>query len=323
VIPVKQVEILEIDRPMLVPCGTPFGIELEMGGAMVISTEAVKTADGSNCPAEDAGLEPGDLIQSVDGQAIYSNQDLQSAIASTEGASVTVVFTREDTQYSCTLTPVYATETKSYTAGIWVRDSSAGIGTLTFYEEATDSFGGLGHPICDSDTGDILPLRSGRAIRATIDGVIPGVAGSPGMLEGSFLNASTLGTLLCNNRCGVFGTLFCNPSTEEAIPMALKQEVQTGTAEILCTTSGSTPSRYTVEIESLDFAGTDNTKNMILRVTDPVLLEETGGIVQGMSGSPILQNGMLVGAVTHVFVDDPTRGYGIFCENMVRYGLGY
>lgn len=262
-----------------------------------------------------------DLIRSVDGQVIDSNQSLQDAIADSNGVPVTVTLERGEETCTVTLTPAYAAADNRYEAGIWVRDSSAGIGTITFYEPETGSFGGLGHPICDADTGDILPFGSGEAAAVTISQVVKGVSGSPGMLQGSFSDETSLGELVCNNRCGVFGTLYHNPSAEDAVPMALKQEIETGPAQILCTVSGDTPKAYDVMLEEIDYSGTDSTRNMTVCVTDPELLEITGGIVQGMSGSPILQNGRLVGAVTHVFVDDPTRGYGIFCENMVRYGL--
>ena len=204
---------------------------------------------------------------------------------------------------------------------MWVRDSSAGIGTITFYEPESGSFGGLGHPVCDADTGGILPLGSGEAGAVTISRAVRGTPGNAGMLQGSFTKEPPLGELLCNNRCGVFGTLYRCPSPEDAVPMGLKQEIETGPAQILCTVSGDTPRKYDIVIEKIDYTGTDNTRNMTVCITDPALLEATGGIVQGMSGSPILQNGRLVGAVTHVFLDDPTRGYAIFCENMVRYGL--
>ncbi len=321
IIPIKDVEIQEIDTPMLVPCGEPFGIKLRMDGAMVVGMERIETASGQRCPAQEAGIQTGDLIQSVDGTAIDSNQSLQEAIAESDGTPVTVTLTRSGETCTVTLTPAYAAADNRYEAGIWVRDSSAGIGTITFYEPESGSFGGLGHPICDADTGDILPFGSGEAAAVTISQVTKGVSGCAGMLQGSFSDDAPLGELLCNNRCGVFGTLYHNPSAEEAIPMALKQEIQTGAAQILCTVSGDTPKAYDITLEEIDYNGTDSTRNMTVCITDPELLEVTGGIVQGMSGSPILQNGKLVGAVTHVFVDDPTRGYGIFCENMVRYGL--
>lgn len=321
IIPIKDVETQEIDTPMLVPCGEPFGIKLRMDGAMVVGMERIETASGQRCPAQEAGIQTGDLIQSVDGTAIDSNQSLQEAIAESDGTPVTVTLTRSGETCTVTLTPAYAAADNRYEAGIWVRDSSAGIGTITFYEPESGSFGGLGHPICDADTGDILPFGSGEAAAVTISQVTKGVSGCAGMLQGSFSDDAPLGELLCNNRCGVFGTLYHNPSAEEAIPMALKQEIQTGAAQILCTVSGDTPKAYDITLEEIDYSGTDSTRNMTVCITDPELLEVTGGIVQGMSGSPILQNGKLVGAVTHVFVDDPTRGYGIFCENMVRYGL--
>lgn len=320
-IPIKEVEVQEIDTPMLVPCGQPFGIKLRMDGAMVVGMERVETASGDRCPAQEAGIQTGDLIQSIDGLAVDSNQSLQNAIASSGGDAVTVTLTRGEETRTCTLTPAFAVDDNRYEAGIWVRDSSAGIGTITFYDPVSSSFGGLGHPICDADTGDILPLGTGEAGSVTISQVIKGTSGSPGMLQGSFSEEAPLGELLCNNRCGVFGKLYHNPSAEEALPMALKQEIETGPAQILCTVDGTTPQAYDVVLEEIDYSGTDSTRNMTICVTDPALLEITGGIVQGMSGSPILQNGKLVGAVTHVFVDDPTRGYGIFCENMVRYGL--
>lgn len=321
IIPIKDVEVQEIDTPMLVPCGQPFGIKLRMDGAMVVGFDAVVTPDGKRCPAQEAGIQTGDLIQTVNGQDIDSNQALQSAIASSDGNAVTVTLVREEEVCSVTLTPAFSTSDSCYEAGVWVRDSSAGIGTITFYDPKTGSFGGLGHPICDADTGDILPLGSGEAGAVTISQVEKGTSGNPGMLQGSFTEDAPLGKLLCNNRCGVFGKLYHCPAATEAMPMALKQEIETGPAQILCTVQGNTPEIYDVVLEEIDYSGTDSTRNMTVLVTDEALLEKTGGIVQGMSGSPILQNGKIIGAVTHVFVDDPTRGYGIFCENMVRYGL--
>lgn len=320
-IPVKEVEVQQIETPLLVPCGQPFGIKLRMDGALVVGMSDVETAEGSRCPAQEAGIQTGDLIQSVNRQSVTTNQELQAAISASKGSAVTITFSREEDIYTCTLTPAFAEKDGCYEAGVWVRDSSAGIGTITFYEPESGSFGGLGHPVCDADTGGILPLGSGEAGAVTISRAVRGTPGNAGMLQGSFTKEPPLGELLCNNRCGVFGTLYRCPSPEDAVPMGLKQEIETGSAQILCTVSGDTPRKYDIVIEKIDYTGTDNTRNMTVCITDPALLEATGGIVQGMSGSPILQNGRLVGAVTHVFLDDPTRGYAIFCENMVRYGL--
>ncbi|MBQ8688634.1 MAG: SpoIVB peptidase [Ruminococcus sp.] len=320
IIPIKDAEVQAIRTPMLIPGGQPFGIKLRMDGVMIVRLGAVAAEDGSVCPAEDAGLEPGDIIQTVNGYPITSNDILKEAFSAAEGAPVEVTFTRDGSACVTQLTPVYSLTDDSYTAGIWVRDSLAGVGTMTFYSPDTGTFGGLGHPICDADTGTCIPIGEGTACPITISSITKGVSGKPGMLQGTFLGTDPLGVLLCNNRCGVFGSLKEPFSDAEAIPMGFKQEIETGKAEILCTVSGTEPQSYTVEIEEIDFSGADSTKNMILRITDKELLQQTGGIVQGMSGSPILQKGKLIGAVTHVFVDDPTRGYGIFCENMYRFG---
>lgn len=320
IVPIKNADIQEIDTPMLIPGGEPFGIRMKMDGVMIIRLGAADTKDGTVCPAKEAGLCAGDIISSVGGTKIMSNDSLREAICAADGKPVAINFTREGKELSCTLTPAYSLSEGCYTAGMWVRDSLAGIGTMTFYDPKNMTFGGLGHPICDSDTGVCIPIGEGSACPVTVADIEKGTAGDPGMLEGTFRNESDLGDLLCNNRCGVFGKMSAQIPDKQAMPMAFKQEVRTGKAEIICTVSGTEPMRCTAEIESIDQTGKDNTKNMIIRITDKTLLEKTGGIVQGMSGSPIIQNGKLVGAVTHVFVDDPERGYGIFCENMYRYG---
>lgn len=320
IVPIKTADIQEIETPMLIPGGEPFGIRLKMDGVMIIRLGATDTKNGTVCPAKDAGLCAGDIINSVDGVKITSNDSLKKAVCAAEGKAVTINFTREGSELSCTLTPAFSLSEGCYTAGIWVRDSLAGIGTMTFYDPKNMTFGGLGHPVCDSDTGVCIPIGEGNACPITVSGIEKGAAGDPGMLKGSFRNEKMLGELLCNNRCGVFGKMSAEIPDKKPLPMAFKQEVQTGKAEIICTISGTEPVRCSAEIESIDPAGVDNTKNLIIRITDKNLLEKTGGIVQGMSGSPIIQNGKLVGAVTHVFVDDPERGYGIFCENMYTYG---
>ncbi len=320
IIPIKKAEVQEIETPMLIPGGQPFGIKLQMDGVMVIRLGAVSASGSTVCPAEDAGLQPGDIIHTVGGTSVTSNDTLKEAVSASEGETIEITYTREDKTCSAQLTPVFSPAEGDYTAGLWVRDSLAGVGTMTFCDPESGSFGGLGHPICDTDTGTCIPIGEGSACPITISSITKGTSGHPGMLQGTFLGEDPLGTLLCNNRCGVFGNLTVPCSEEDAVPMAFKQEITEGKAEILCTISGTEPKSYTIEIEEIDFGGTDSTKNMILHITDQELIQQTGGIVQGMSGSPILQNGKLVGAVTHVFVDDPTRGYGIFCENMYRFG---
>ncbi len=198
---------------------------------------------------------------------------------------------------------------------MWVRDSSAGVGTLTFVDVQAGVFAGLGHPISDSDTGERVALRSGEIVACQIVGCTGGTAGSPGELKGKFISDHALGRICINGENGVYGTVSTAIAGQQT-EIAFAQEVLPGAAEILTTTSGETPRSYRVYIEKVNDA--DPHRNMVLRVTDPALLAQTGGIVQGMSGSPILQNGRLVGAVTHVLVNDPTRGYGIFAQTMLE-----
>ncbi len=201
---------------------------------------------------------------------------------------------------------------------MWIRDSSAGIGTLTLYQPTTDVVAGLGHAICDVDTGEILPISSGDLVWANITGVIKGQSGAPGELIGEFTNKH-IGKVMINCEAGIYGIADKAPINAKSYPVAMRQEVRDGKATILCTVNGTEPKEYEIMIEKVNLSDSGTTKNMVIRVTDPELLEVTGGIVQGMSGSPILQDGKLVGAITHVFVNQPTRGYGIFAENMMDF----
>lgn len=321
-IPIKTVTVQETTAPMLVPCGQPFGIKMHMDGVMIIGFGTLPETNNL-CPAQEAGLRTGDMIHAINGVPVTDRESVREQIRSTGSTPLTFSITREGAEKEITVTPQYSTADQCYETGLWIRDSTAGIGTLTFYAPETGSFGGLGHPVCDVDTGLCIPIAEGEVCPVEITDVTRGAAGFPGMLQGEFAeDKQPLGVLRCNNRCGVFGTLTRNPAMEaSAIPMAFKQEITTGAAVMLCTTAGETPQAYNISIEEIHYNGTDSTQNMIVRITDERLLQQTGGIVQGMSGSPILQNGKLVGAVTHVFVDDPTKGYGIFCENMIRFGI--
>ena len=231
-----------------------------------------------------------------------------------------VVLKRDNKEIETSVTPVYSESTQTYEAGMWVRDSSAGIGTITYYKADGTSFAGLGHPVCDVDTGEIVPISSGEVASVNINGVKSGVSGSPGELIGSFISTDAIGEISLNNAYGIFGTMNNKTSLNDAIPMAFKQDISLGKATILTTIDGTSPKEYSIEIEKIDYNSNESSKNMVIHITDEELLSKTGGIVQGMSGSPIIQNGKLIGAVTHVFVNDPTKGYGIFCENMIRNG---
>lgn len=317
IFPIKQIELQTVDTVMLVPCGQPFGVRMLMDGIMVIGFGEVAARSGSCCPAVTAGVQEGDMIQEINHQKITCTEDFKQAVSESQGESLLLSVQRGDVQLEINIQPAYSILERCWQTGLWVRDSTAGIGTLTYYEPESGAFGGLGHPICDPDTGERIPLGSGYADAVTISGVIKGQEGSAGQLQGYFSGDAPIGTLDSNCECGIFGHLENLPEDDTALPMALKQEITLGEAILLTTVEGAEPKPYTVQITALDY--TDNTQNMIIEVTDEELLSCTGGIVQGMSGSPILQNGKLIGAVTHVFVSQPAMGYAVFAENMYEY----
>ena len=307
----------------VIACGQPFGIKMLTEGIMVVRLSDINGSKDS-CPAKKAGIQVGDIIISVGGEKITSNEDLSKVISSSGGKTVEVVLKRNNSddknpsveEMSLKLTPEYCESEKSFKSGMWVRDSSAGIGTITFYDPSTGAFGGLGHPICDADTGNIMPLSSGEICNVSITGCKKGLNGVPGELRGRFLSGNEIGNVTQNTTCGVFGKLNESPSDSDEIEIADFSDIKKGKAEILTTINGSEPARYSINIEQVNQDDPDS-KNLVIKVTDKDLLEKTGGILQGMSGSPIIQNGKLVGAVTHVFVNNSTMGYGILAQTMI------
>lgn len=314
---VKTVSLSVHDRLHVIPGGVPFGIKLSTNGVIVVGTSEVVTENGTFAPGTDGGIKIKDIITSVNGKAIYTNDEFIKQIEASGGKPISIEYTRNGQSFKTKITPVYEKTEGKYKAGLWVKDSTAGIGTLTYIDPQNNSFGGLGHGVCDTDTGLLMPLRKGSVCNVTLSGVTKGKSGAPGELRGYFSGSDT-GVLRENTVCGVFGSFTdCPISKEQAMPIALKDEISTGKAQIMCTTGNNTRDIYDIEIVRIIDRSSEN-KNFIIKVTDEKLIEETGGIVQGMSGSPIIQNGKLVGAVTHVLVNDPTKGYGIFIENMLK-----
>lgn len=322
VFPVKNVEIHKAEAPVYAVGGVPFGIKLLMEGVMVTGLGDVENNNGKLlCPAEQAGIRKGDVIRLADGQALTSNAQLQELISSSGGKALELSVERDGAEFSALLQPVMSRRSGNWKGGMWVRDSIAGIGTMTFFDKGTGRFVGLGHPICDSDTGGIVPVHSGEAVPVDITDVRRGAKGIPGELRGSFLSGESFGSLYRNKVSGIYGELSDSAIAEltadcEEYKMAFRQEVEVGPAEIFTTVSGERPQKYAAEIVSVDYSSAGTSKNMVIRITDERLINAVGGIVQGMSGSPIIQNGKLIGAVTHVFVADPSQGYGIFAETM-------
>ena len=301
----------------LLPGGMPFGVKFSTEGVLVVGFCDVDAEGGTVNPAYAAGLRTRDVITTLDGKQIVDAADFGNMIAKSGAAPLTLTYTRGGKSYQTTLTPAKSVSENRYKTGLWVRDSGAGIGTVTFIEPNTGAFGGLGHGICDSESGALVSMTRGVVSGVTISGVQKGISGKPGELKGYFGTSKT-GTLLQNTDCGVFGIFSKIPTTgQKPLPIAYRGELREGDAHIWCTLDSTGPCKYGIRISDIDKNATGS-KCFTIKVTDPALIEKTGGIVQGMSGSPIIQNGKLVGAVTHVLINDPTTGYGIFIENMLN-----
>jgi stage IV sporulation protein B len=324
IIPLKEASVFDMGTPFLIPSGQPFGIKMFTDGVMVTDISGFSTSDSKNSfvsPAKDAGIKPGDVIKTISTIPVTSNADVSRIVRMNDGETMTIVFTRDDKEMSAKVTPEEASD-GIWKIGMWVRDSSAGIGTMTFFDPATNRFAGLGHPVCDNSSGALLPLASGEVVPVSVENVIRGRVGAAGELTGRFITdaRSEIGKLLVNSESGVYGTLNdgiidSEDYINDPIPLGTRSQIKEGKAFIISTIDDTEPTVYSIEIESINLSGTDG-KDMVIKVTDDRLLAKTGGIVQGMSGSPIIQNGRLIGAVTHVFVNNPTKGYGIFADTM-------
>lgn len=318
-IPIKQTLLTVSERIRASPGGALFGLRLYTSGVIVVGIEPVQTGSGAVTPAKEAGLQKGDVILTINGTTIRDYNQFSALLADAQGQPVRLSFQREERQMETDLCAAFSEPYQQYMAGLWVRDSAAGIGTMTFYLPQNGLYAGLGHAVCDIDTGEKLPLFQGDIVEATVSGCKKGIPGQAGELQGSFAG-ERIGSLLLNENDGVFGRLDQFDTAAGTVPVALPQEVSTGSAEIISTVEENGPKHYAVKIEKVNEKD-ESGRNLVLRVTDERLLQITGGIVQGMSGSPVLQNGLLVGAVTHVLVNDPKRGYAIFAHTMATHCL--
>lgn len=287
--------------------GTPFGLKLYTNGVIVIEVKE------ENSPAKQSGLQVNDLITSANNTQITSNEQLKSMIENSNGNAISLTIIRNGEKIVKNIVPL-KDENQNYILGMWIRDSTAGIGTVTYFDESSMTFGALGHGICDKDTNMLMPLRDGEIMCATISSYQKGSDGVIGGLNGYF-NDETIGEITVNNGYGIYGT-YEYTSNCRVIDVASDNEIICGKATIVSTIEGTTPKEYDVEIVKVNITEKSG-QNMIIKVTDQELLDKTGGIIQGMSGSPIIQNGKLVGAVTHVFVNSPQKGYGICISNML------
>lgn len=324
IFPLKTGEV-EVMSPMsLIPGGQSIGVTLQTKGVMVVGQAPVVDKNGKNSfPAKDAGIQVGDILLKIENQDVKTDQEVSNAIdaAGKQKGTATVLFKHQEQMVEKVVTPIYCVETGRYRMGLFVRDEAAGVGTLSFINPANNLYGALGHVITDADTNQKIEVYNGKVIASTIYAIEKGKRGHPGEKIGSFVpNSSFSGTIEKNTMTGIFGKMngqVENPYFREAIPVGWESEVKVGPAKIYTVIKGEKIEEFTVNIDRVMHNRTDS-KNMIIRVTDPRLLEVTGGIIQGMSGSPIVQDGKLIGAVTHVFVNDAQRGYGVFIQNMIN-----
>jgi stage IV sporulation protein B len=302
----------------LIPVGQAAGIQIATQGAMVVQLSGVSDGSKEYHPATDCGLQKGDMICSLNGKKITSNEDLQTALAESRGKEVSLTYLRNGKEQKTKVKPV-KDENGIYRLGLLVRDQMAGIGTITYINPADGSYGSLGHGICDADTGALIPIREGYVTKTEITGVQKGKSGEPGELQGN-LKENLQGNIQKNTEEGIFGVWYPDAGcqTQKPVETAQRKDVKLGAITILSNVDGTGPQKYTGEITQIFPENDKEGRSFMIKITDPKLIQKTGGIVQGMSGSPILQNGKLIGAVTHVLVNDPTKGYGIFVEKMLE-----
>lgn len=321
IIPIKSVDLNILPQTKLAPCGITAGVKMLTEGIIVVGMNDIETHEGMINPAAEAGIAVKDIILSANGMKLTCLEQLMEILENSQGKPIILEIKRDKTKFSTTVVPKKSIYDQSYKIGVWVRDSAAGIGTITFVDPQNGVFGGLGHGICDTDTGQLMTVGEGILQRTTIKSVKKGLRGEPGELIGTFQENNTIGHLLQNDASGIYGVSeeqFFHSYKGKEIDIALRNEIKTGPAYILANIDGEKIESFSIEIVKLNANNQNLNKNMLISITDARLLQKTGGIVQGMSGSPIIQNGKLVGAVTHVLINDPTRGYAIFIENMMK-----
>jgi len=315
-IPLKKVDINIVSDKLLLVGGQSIGIKLNTNGVTVLSFEEFFDLDGNRvCPYEGVNIKRGDVITKFNNETINGVEDFISKIQQSNGNQVELVVKRGDEENLIYMTPIIDREDNTYKLGLWVKEIASGVGTVTYIDKNTGEFGALGHGINDVDGTSLLGVRTGNAYKAIILAVEKGKKGSPGELKGAIRENDIFGTIDKNSITGIYGVTSIREGEE--VQVALASEITEGPATIFCNVDGNNVEEYKINIEKIN-SNLISSKNMIIKVTDEELIAQTGGIVQGMSGSPIIQNGKLIGAVTHVLINDPTRGYGIFIENMLE-----
>lgn len=325
-LPAKTVQVDIVSNRQVTACGNTIGVRLNLDGILVIGISDVENISGQKMiPVKNSGIKPGYIITKVNGKTMDSISELVDEIDSTKGGPLKISYKYDNDTGEATIYPVLSSDDKKYHIGLWVRDSTAGIGTLTFYDTSTRIFGALGHGITDIDTGTLMSVDSGEILESSILGIKMGKSGEPGELKGIFTEGTRLGEIKLNSEIGIYGKLDSRAAgriSGKVYPVGVRADIQEGSASILSNIDGKKIEEYSIDIQKVSRQNLNGSKGMIIKITDKRLLDATGGIVQGMSGSPIIQNNKIIGAVTHVLVNDPTRGYGIFIEAMLKNSDG-
>lgn len=314
---VKDISVNVIPKTTVVPVGAAIGMKLYTEGVLVVGMSEI---DGKK-PYEDSGIQEGDRIIQINQNEIESTEDLMKIVNNCNGQEISIKYIRDEKTITTSMKPVKNNDDQ-YKLGLWVRDAAAGVGTLTFYEPSSGAFASLGHGILDVDTADLIKIENGELVTTNILSITKGVKGEPGELRGTIESGYTIGEISKNTDFGVFGILnqpyYLHIKDENAIEVCLREEIQNGKAQIICELENGNREYYDIEIQKIFLNNNHDNKSMLIKIIDERLLEKTGGIIQGMSGAPIIQNGKFVGAVTHVLVNDPSMGYGVFADIMLE-----
>ena len=316
-IPLKQMNVNIIPSIKVVPVGKAIGMKLYTEGVLVVGMSEIN----GKKPYENSGIQEGDTIIEINNKQIENTNDLIETVNGSNGKTLEVKYKR-NTQIITTSIEPAKVDDKEYKLGLWVRDAAAGVGTMTFYDPESKMFAALGHGITDIDTSELITIANGELTTTNIISIIKGQRGKPGEIRGTIENSQNLGNIYKNTSFGVYGKLKNTNNIEvtsrQEMNIALRNEIKTGKAEILCELENGKTEKYEIEIKKLYLNNNENNKSMVIKITDEKLINKSGGIIQGMSGAPIIQNGKFVGAVTHVLVNDPTVGYGVFADIMIK-----
>ena len=314
---VKDVTVNVIPKTTVIPMGKAIGMKLYTEGVLVVGMSEIQ----GQKPYEGSGIETGDTIVEINNEPINSTDELIECVNRSNGESLEIKYISNEEEKTTNIAPAKDSDNE-YKLGFWVRDAAAGVGTLTFYEPSTGNFAALGHGINDVDTYDLIQIANGELVTTNILDIVKGEDGSPGEIRGSIENGTTLGKVSKNTALGIYGNITdvsrLNISTAKEMEVANRSEITTGKAEIMCELENGKIQNYEIEIQKIFIDNNENNKSMLIKVTDKELIEKTGGIIQGMSGAPIIQNGKFIGAVTHVLVNDSKTGYAVFADMMIK-----